>query len=157
MTANLRKSVRLLLIASLALNLFVVGAVATSWIAGHGWSFGLGAERQRVRLIGLPSPRQLRAILPERDHPALEALRDQHRPEIRPRLRALIEAREQVAAAVRAEPLDRPALEAALAHLRETEIVAAGSVHEMFADLMERLDPESRAKVADTLVRRRRK
>src|SRR5918996_5100000 len=95
---------RLVLVVSLALNLFVLGAVSTAWLASRGWlPFRQRAERP-PRIVGMPNPRQLRATLPAPDHGALDAALAAHGPEIRRRVRDLAAARAEVADAIRAEP-----------------------------------------------------
>jgi uncharacterized membrane protein len=60
-----------------------------------------------------------------------------------------------VAAAIRAEPFDRAALDAALATLRSLEVEMAGTVQAIIADLAEQLDAESRDRLAKLLETRR--
>jgi uncharacterized membrane protein len=155
MSASVTGWPRLVLIASLALNLFAAGALATALATDRGWLPGLRSHARPGRLIGLPNPRQLRAALPESGQRALDDALRAHGAEIRRRIHDLAAARLEVAAAIRAEPFERAGLDAALARLREREAAVAVATQAMMAELVERLDAEGRARVADLLPPRR--
>lgn len=144
---------RWLLVASLVLNVFLIGGVAAGLVAQHGVPFFGGHDRPR--LMGLPSPHRIRAALPESAQPAIDAVFATRRQEMRPRIRALVEARQGVAAAIRAEPFDRAALEGALATLREREAAVAAGAQSAIAELASGLDADSRARLAELIDIRR--
>jgi len=144
---------RFLLVGSLALNLFGIGAIAADAIMdreGHGVLFG----HCRPRFMGMPSPRELREVLPESDQAKLDSLLQAHRAQFRQRLEELFAARQVVADAIKAEPFDRAKLETAFATLRVREAGIAAGAQTWLIDLIEQLDPASRAKVAELLTRR---
>ena len=154
MIGSLSRPVRFLLIGSLALNLFGIGAIAADAIMdrdGHGGLFGHGRP---PRFMGLPSPRELREVLPESDQDKLKQLLEANRPQFRQRLDALFAARQDVADAIKAEPFDRAAVEIAFAALREREAAMAAGTQNWLIDFIAGLDPEARAKVAELLTRR---
>ncbi|MGE4552882.1 MAG: periplasmic heavy metal sensor, partial [Desulfovibrionaceae bacterium] len=78
----------------------------------------------------------------------LRQLLHEHKADIVPRFEKLWSLRDEVTRAMAAEPFDRPALEALFAQLRDQESDVAASAQRMLADLLERLPPEDRAKVA---------
>src|SRR5262249_19434667 len=120
MTGSLSRPMRFLLVGSLALNLFGIGAIAADAIMlrdGLGGLFG----HCRPRFMGMPSPRELREVLPENDQAKLDSLLQAHRPQFRQRLEELFAARQVVADAIKTEPFDRAKLAAAFAALRDRE------------------------------------
>jgi uncharacterized membrane protein len=154
MTGSLTRPLRIALIASLALNLFAIGAVGAAAIGGGGWIGDLVGLRQPSRLTGMPSPRQLRAVLDDADRAILAAALDARRPAFRENLRAMFDARETVAQAIAAEPFDRARVETAFAVLREREAAVATAAQGTILDLVARLDADGRAKVAGLMKRR---
>ena len=153
MIGSLSRPMRLLLVGSLALNLFGIGAIAADTIMddeGHAGFFG----HCRPRLIGLPSPRELREVLPEGDQANLDNLLQAHRPQFRERLEKLFAARQAVADAIKAEPFDRAKVGAAFAGLREQEADITAGAQDWLVEFVAGLDPEGRAKVAELLTRR---
>ncbi len=154
MIGSLSRPVRLLLIGSLALNLFGIGAIAADALMdgdGRGSVFGHGRP---PRLTGLPSPRELRAVLPKSDQAKLDSLLEANRPQFLQRLNALRAARQDVADAIKAEPFDRARLETAFAALRERDAAMAAGAQEWLVELIVGLDPAGRAKVAELLTHR---
>jgi uncharacterized membrane protein len=154
MIGSLSRRMRILVIASLALNVFGIGAIAADAIMdrdGHGGLFG---HCRPPRFTGLPSPRELREVLPDNDQAKLRELMEANRAQFHQRLDALFAARQQVADAVRAEPFDRGKLETAFAALREREAAMAAGTQDWLAAFVAQIEPESRAKVAELLTRR---
>jgi len=152
MIGSLSRPMRLLVVGSLALNLFGIGAIAADAIMddqGHGGLFG----HCRPRLMGLPSPRELREVLPESDQANLDNLLQAHRPQFRERLEKLFAARQAVADAIKAEPFDRAKVGAAFAGLREQEADMAAGAQDWLVEFVAGLHPEGRAKVAELLTR----
>ena len=158
MAASLSKPMRIVLILSLALNLFGIGAITASAVTHDGWLAEMvGSRDHRLRIMGIPSSRQLRAALPENDQAILEQVLDVHRPKLREKLRDLFAARRTVAEAVRAEPFDRARLDAAFAALREREASIAAEAQATISDLIARLDAEGRDTVAELLTTRHKR
>jgi uncharacterized membrane protein len=154
MIGSLSRRMRILVIASLALNVFGIGAIAADAIMGQDGRGSLFAHCRPPRFMGLPSPRELREVLPDSDDAMLDQLLKANRARFHERLDALFAARQQVADAIRTEPFERAKLEAAFAVLREREETMAAGSQAWLADFIGRLDPESRAKVAELLTRR---
>lgn len=138
-----------LLVASLVLNVLLIGGIAAGLVARHGAPFFDGHDRRRM--MGLPSPHKIRDVLPDSAEPAIDAAFSGHRQEMRTSIDALIEARRQVAAVMRAEPFDRAALEDALAKLRDREAAVARGAQAAIGDLAAGLDDESRARLAELI------
>ncbi len=154
MIGSLSRRMRILVIASLALNVFGIGAIAAGAIISQDGRGGLFSHCRPPRFMGLPSPRELHAVLPDNDQIKLNQLLQANRAGFHQRLDALFAARQQVADAVRSEPFDRARLEAAFAALREREAAMAAGSQAWLADFIARIGPENRAKVAELLTRR---
>jgi uncharacterized membrane protein len=154
MIGSLPRPLQLLLIGSLALNLFGIGAIAADAIMDGDGRGGLFGHGRPPRLTGLPSPRELRQVLPESDQAKLDTLLQANRAQFLQRLEALRAARQGVADAIKAEPFDRAKLETAFAALRERDAAMAAGSQGWLVDLIIGLDPEGRAKVAELLTHR---
>jgi uncharacterized membrane protein len=155
MIGSLSRPVRLLLVGSLALNLFGIGAIAADAVMdddGHGGLFG--GHCRPPRFTGLPSPRELREVLPESDQAKLDKLLEANRAQFHQRRDELFAARQAVADAIKAEPFDRAKLETAFAALRERDAAMAAGAQDWLVDFVAGLDPAGRAKVAELLTRR---
>jgi uncharacterized membrane protein len=155
MIGSLSRPMRLLVVASLALNVFLIGAVAADAVMHRGW-FGMFGHG-RPGIMGLPSPHELRAVLPENDEAILEQALQSHRAQFHEHLDALFAARAEVAAAVKAEPFDRAKLEAAFAALRERDAAIAAGAQDMLVDFISKLDAAGRARVAGLLAQRHKR
>ena len=155
MANGVSRSTRIVLIASLALNVFALGAFTSALVLDGSRWFG-DRERPR-RFIGMPSPHRLRAALDEGDQRTLHAAMEAHRSEIRARIRGIRAARRDVAEAIRAQPFDRARLDAALVRLRESEGATATEIHGMIAELVAKLDADGRARVAELIPSRARR
>lgn len=144
-----------LLVVSLVLNVFLIGAIAAGLVVRHGPPL-LGHHRP-AHFLGMPSPHKIRDALPESAQAVLDGVFEAHRQEMRSRLGRLREARRNVAAAIRAEPFIPAALESAFAELRAREVEVAAEAHGAFAELAAKLDRESRAHLADLVDRHHRR
>lgn len=154
MIGSLSRPMRFLLVGSLALNLFGIGTIAADAIMdrdGHGGLFG---HCRPPRFMGLPSPRELREVLPENDQAKLDSLLQANRAQFHQRLDEMFTARQVVADAIKAEPFDRAKLESAFGALREQEAGLASGAQNWLVDFVAGLDPQARAKVAELLTRR---
>jgi uncharacterized membrane protein len=154
MIGSLSRPMRLLVVGSLALNLFGIGAIAADAIMdrdGHGGLFGHGRP---PRFMDLPSPRELRAVLPASDQAKLDKLLEANRAQFHQRRDELFAARQAVADAIKAEPFDRAKLETAFAALRERNAAMAAGAQDWLVEFVAGLDPEGRAKVAELLTQR---
>jgi len=154
MIRSLSRPMRVLVIGSLALNLFGIGAIAADAIMDRDHHGGLFGHCPPPRFMGLPSPRELREVLPESDQAKLNALLESNRPQFRQRLDALFAARQAVADAIKAEPFDRAKLATAFGALREQEAGMAAGAQDWLVEFVAGLDADGRAKVAELLTRR---
>jgi len=146
------RRLRLLLVTSLAINIFFVGAIAVSAIAGHGFRGVMGfGPPHGPRMMGVPSPRQLRGVLDDQGQQILETMLDSRRDAFHANLDVMFQAREAVAHAIAAEPFDRVKVEAAMAALRDREAVMHASAQNFILELAAQLNPEQRAKIAELL------
>ncbi len=129
---------RLLLIASLALNLLLGSAFAT-----HLW-------RERLRADGDPGvePR-LGATVSD------AASLKERRQAVRASFSELRHAHRRTVEALRREPFDRAALEAAFAALEQARLDHMRRSHELLLELAARLDREGREQLARRLERER--
>src|SRR5690606_37322049 len=111
---------RVLLIASLALNIAVVAGFAWHHFdARHdGWSRASAGDDRAPRAHGaqsmrgtmMPNPRVLRQVLPEERRVVVDALRAEHREQIRGNVREVFQARNEVHELLTAETVDAEAL-----------------------------------------------
>jgi uncharacterized membrane protein len=154
MIGSLSRPMRFLLVGSLALNLFGIGAIAADAIMDRDGRGGLFGHCRPPRFMGLPSPRELREVLPANDQAKLDDLLKVNKAHFRQRLDELFAARRLVADAIKAEPFDRATVETAFAALRERDAAMAAGAQDWLIDFIEQLDPEGRVKVAELLTRR---
>ena len=134
----------ILLIVSLALNLFLVGLLAGGRLADWrhpdpvaGGVFGPGAVSRLMR------------ELPESVRVDARQLFIERRPEIRRRMRALGDARRDAYHALTAEPFDQQAFADAMAVVRERTLNLQESVQAVLIDLSDDLDAETRERLAN--------
>jgi uncharacterized membrane protein len=139
---------RWVLVASVVLNVFLVGALAggaVQWFAAHGRHEAAEAPAQ---------PRALRfaasGLSPERQKEFVEALRRARR-EGREYGREAREARQEVLDIVAAPQFDRAALDAALARTRNADVALRTQVEQGVADFAATLTPDERARFAEGL------
>jgi Spy/CpxP family protein refolding chaperone len=158
MAVNRTRLMRIVLVVSLALNLFVVSAVAVDAVTDGGWTRSfLGMHGGRgPGLLGLPNPRELRAILPEQDRAVLDSTMEAHRTQFHERFEAIGAARDAVTAAIKTEPFDPAKLEAAFADLSARWRAVSAEAQAMLTDLVTHLSPEGRAKLAQMMAERRK-
>lgn len=128
---------KLLLVASLALNLLVVGATAGSfWMFRHGgaWGGNLGGS-----LIGYASE------LPAERRREIWRLTAEQRRELRPHWREVGRLRREAMAAIRAEPFDAERFAAAQARLHEAETKARAASQPLVTAVLKGLTREERS------------
>ena len=143
-----RSWLRYAFVASLALNLFLIGLIGGQVLSGPDEE-----ETRRPRGYSL-SPRVVMEALPEDRHEAIRAYWSGMRGTMRGEWRKIGAIREEVLAALRAVPFDAEALRAAQAR----EVAARAALRDRFnetsADLLASLTDEERAKVADLAMDR---
>lgn len=144
------RTIKALCIGSLALNLFLIGAItggAYRWFA---------AQRAAPAAVGAAAPASTalrfaaQDLSPERRRQFLDALR-QARREARPLAQQAREGRREVLRLVAAPQLDRPALDAALAATREADRAVRERVEAAVAGFVATLTPAERATFAESL------
>lgn len=132
------------LIASLALNLLVVGAVGGVMygFGKHPPRFGHG-RGEDFGLLGLTR------ILPDDRKKELRKQLRQDREQLRPLMDEIGAARRAAADKLAAEPFDKPALEAAISDVAEKERALRQAAVGVFLSHAERLSPDERRMLAD--------
>ena len=151
MTETWSQRLRILLVASLAVNLFFIAVVAVWTVAGPGYLRGMMGFGHGPRMMGMPFPRQIRDVLNEPGQQILDSMLEARRDAFHANLDAMFEARATLAEAVATEPFDRGKVEAAMAALRDREAVLHAGAQNMILELASRLDAEQRGKLADLL------
>lgn len=144
-----RKTLSIALFVSLALNLFLVGAVAGGFVVGHRIRGG-GDDRPPA---GRGPPQLWRAadvLPPEQARAYREALRDQGRA-ARVELHTVRAARLEAWRALGQEPFDAKAAKARLAGIRAEEAAARGRIEDRVVDFAGGLSPAERAALAQGL------
>jgi len=155
-TMNGRRLPSVLLVVSLAINLFVVGAVASALVLDRCWLPFATECQPTVNSFAMPRPSHIRAAVDDEAAAVLDATLEPHRPVFRERFRALMAARAAVAEAVKAEPFDAEALLATLDDLRERERAVSEIAQITLVDLAARMDPEARERIAELMTKRTR-
>lgn len=138
------RRLKVALIASLALNLLIVGAVA-------GTMWGMKKHHPRAPSVrgedfGLMSI--TRDLPPERRKELRKQLRDD-RASLRPLIEEIRAARREAADRLAAEPFDRAALESAIAAVAEKQRALRQAAVTAFVGHAERLTPEERRLLAE--------
>lgn len=135
------------LIASLALNLLVVGGIsAAAWHHHH-----FGRHRGEAGLLGFAN---------DIAEPHRQAVRDTvtlARAAMRPQRRAIREAWDQANATLTAEPFDKAKFKAAMGKLAVAEAALKGSVADVLGATAEILSPEERRELQAWREKRRPK
>lgn len=143
---------RWLLLLSLALNLGLGAALgAMHWQHQHG-SHSSADERRWARI---PNPRMLARSLDEADRRILLEVVETHRDQLGARFRPLGAARRELAAALRAEPFEPAAMQAAFARMRDSESGTTEAMHAFMLELATRVSADGRKRIADQLERGR--
>jgi uncharacterized membrane protein len=133
------------LIASLALNLLVIGAVAGTMI-GFGKHHGPRGGHPRGEDFGLMG---LTRTLPEERRKEIRKQLREERGRLRPLFEDVRTARREAADKLAAEPFDRAALESALAAVGERERTLRQEAVNIFVGHVERLTPDERGRLAE--------
>lgn len=147
------RAIKILCVGSLALNLFLVGAIA-------GGAYSWFAARHALPAVAGTPPRDSQALRyaaqdlsPERQRQFIDALR-QARREARPFIQRAREGRSNVLRLVAAPQLDRPALDAALADTRDADRAVREHIEAAVAGFVSTLTPAERATFAESLKTR---
>lgn len=149
--ASSPRALRIGLLLSLALNALLLAALLAPFALSpreHGHDGHRGRRGGPALMI---SPHQLKRSLPSAQSALVDAVLATHRPQLRMRIGVMLDARRDVAAALRAEPFDRAALDRAFVALRARENAIAEAAQAMLGDVAAQAGPAGRAQLA-TLV-----
>lgn len=126
------------LVASLALNLFLLGFVAARHLREHG-----DLDRRPTGAF------RLDRALRDSELTELRQTMRKRMAEQRPARMELRRARHEVRSALEAEPFERARLEAVLSDLRARSLEVQQGMHQVFVDVAQDLTPEQRRRLAD--------
>ncbi len=137
--SGLSRVMKSVIIASLALNLLVIGALATAWVRHGGKHFHHGGiERSLIHFAYRKLPREKRR--------ALRQAWRKERDTLRPLFNDVRDARKKFGSVLQAEKYDRAAVETALATVWQKRSLVRQRGSQKFLDLLETLtDEEKRA------------
>jgi uncharacterized membrane protein len=145
-TSRATKWFAIALTVSLALNIFFAGfMVARWWGWGHpGWAM-MGMERSLTRGDRpMPMLDRMAARLPEPDRTKFEAIVARHRPALTEFGKTIRENRRKLRDLLTAERIDRPAIETAMADVRERSVAFQRTMQTAILEAAEGLSPEAR-------------
>jgi uncharacterized membrane protein len=144
------RSSKFILVGSLVLNVFLVGAIvggAYQWFAAHGSTTAPVVAQQRALRFAAE------ALSPERQQAFIDGLKNARR-DGRQYAREGREGRREVLRLLAAPQLDRAALDAALARTRTADTTLRAQVESSVADFAATLTPEERVQFAESLKQR---
>jgi len=137
-------------VASLALNVFFIAAIATHWIGGGERDFA-GGQDDGGLVVGLPSPHQLYGALTESEQKLLTAQWVNRKPQFKEIFEAIFNARDAVAMRLDADDFQKAALDDAFAELRRHQMALTATSQDMIVGLAARLDANGRERLADLM------
>jgi uncharacterized membrane protein len=140
------RSWKIVLVASLVLNVFLVGAIvggAYQWFTARGATAPVLAQQRALRFAA-------ETLSAERQKAFVEGLKDARR-DGRQYAREGREGRREVLRLLAAPQFDRAALDAALTRTREADSHLRAQVEGSVADFAASLSPEERVQFADSL------
>ena len=136
---------RILLIVSLAANLFLVGLLLGGWATGFRVSGPMAANFMRPNSASVLPVRQLARQLPDDTRQKLHDALIQKRAKNREITQNVRRSRRAVFNALRAEPFDITALDRAFADARRADLAQRELSHQVLLDFLARLDDQERA------------
>lgn len=151
MTIPLSKRWAFVLVASLAINLFLIGAVVAGLtMRGPGGPFRTAPPSLQGGLSSFSMPFAMRVLGPEVRPLARDTFR-QHRRAFRSNREALIQGREQALRLLGAPNFKRTEFQTALDDLQRSEARARMAVYGSVAELAEKLTGEQRTRLATAI------
>jgi uncharacterized membrane protein len=138
-----KRRLKYALIASLALNLLIVGAVAGTMYGFRKHHPRFAERGEDFGMMGLTR------VLPDERRKEMRKLLREDRASLRPLMEEVRTARREAAVKLGAEPFDRAALEAAIANVAEKERTVRNAAVTAFLGHAEKLTPEERTKLAE--------
>ena len=152
MTMPSTRKLAIALAISIALNLFLGGAIASAWLVKRQYA-GLQPPPQ-AGMAGDFDFRGGLAALGGEARPLAREIRHEYGPRLREAGKAMNEARHEVGRMLRADEIDPVALEEALAALRQRSDEALSAMHTVLMETMKELTPEQRRSFLEAAVRR---
>lgn len=152
MNGLITRRIAIALAASIGLNLFLGGMIASAWIAKRTH------EPRDARIAGVAGPFDLRRGVAELDPSSRDIVREvrrRHGESLRQAGRQMREDRRAVRQALMAEEIDRAELDAALAGMRRSMDAAQVEMHGALADIAMALGPEERRRFLRAALNRR--
>jgi uncharacterized membrane protein len=142
--SSIPKKYWVILGASLAVNLFCIGLIAGRFTSHR--------DRPQAAFEDDLGPRGFlkRSGLRE-SGPEVKQILRARREQLKSNMRSLGQSREQVRAALKAEPFDAPAAAAAFARSREVSGQMQADMHNALLDVSSKLSPAQRRRMADSL------
>jgi uncharacterized membrane protein len=135
------RRMRIALIASLAFNLLLIGAIGGSiWAFRHHAPWALSGVN--AHLLGFT-----RTLPAERKFAIWQATREERRA-LRPLRKAVRAARAEARQALLAQPFDKQKLAAAQMRVLDAEVIARRASHQLFVAVADVLTPDERAAFA---------
>lgn len=150
-TPRTARWVKIALAVSLALNLAIVGLVAGAVLGRDG---GRDDGAPALRTLGLGP---FGVALSREDRDELRGRIERHGEPLREERRAIGQALRAVQAALRAEPFDRAAAEAAFSRSRDLAASLQETGHTALLDQIETMTAQERADLAERLARMMRR
>ena len=142
------------LLASLALNLFVVGLISAPLIFGHRFHVRQDEPDMFTEYLP-PSPDRLMrrglAALDPRDRVAMRKMIMDAFPLIRPHIKDMKEAKRELADAIAAEPYDEPRIKAAFDRMDEAMVSTAKAARENMLKGLATMPAEQRKRMAKAM------
>mgnify|MGYP000943656995 CR=1 FL=1 len=140
---NGKRRLKYALIASLALNLLIIGAVAGTMYGFRKHHPRFAERGEDFGMMGLTR------VLPEERRKEVRKLLRADRANLRPLMEEVRTARREAADKLGADPFDRAGLEAAIANVAEKERAVRSAAVATFLGHAEKLTAEERTKLAD--------
>lgn len=137
----------ILLVTSVALNLFLLGLMA-----GRLVHLRPRFERDEIDTRAFLRQSGLRSAGPE-----VKAILRQRHGQVRERMHALGQARDHVRRSLEAEPYDPAEVTRALQQTRDLTTQMQADMHEVLVDVAGKLDPDQRKRMAESLWSGRRR
>jgi uncharacterized membrane protein len=154
MSENQQKRMSLLLVLSLVLNVFVIGAFAGGSFMHNKFGLGENEIQHAPPIRSFMNPRQLvEGTSPETRQKLMKVARKDLRA-LRPELDAVHKARREIHEIMTAETLDPKEFEQAIARLAEAEKSAQIASGETLIKMLGVLTPEERKELAENGMKR---
>lgn len=151
-----RRYLGLALLASLGVNLFLVGILAGDWVRGRALATreppAATTDARGGDTIARGAVQRLLAAVPEAQRPEVERRLGAHRRDIQRANQQLREARERVQRVASADTLDRAELERAYAEQRERAAAVQKAIQVAAIDAIADLPPETRRAIVAAVL-----